>query len=43
VALDTAGSAYITGHTLSDDFPANKDCHDPTFNGNVDAWIAKLP
>lgn len=43
LALDTAGSAYITGHILSDNLPANEDCYDPTFNGNVDSWIVKLP
>ncbi len=43
LAVDMAGTAYITGHTIADDFPANEDCYDHTYNGNIDSWVAKLP
>jgi hypothetical protein len=43
IAVDTANSAYITGHTVADDFPANEDCYDHTYNGGLDNWVAKLP
>ncbi|MCJ2670447.1 MAG: SBBP repeat-containing protein [Candidatus Thermoplasmatota archaeon] len=43
IATDTAGNMYATGHTLSDDFPVNPDCYDPTYGGSTDVWIAKLP
>ena len=46
IALDSAGNAYITGETLSDEtsFPATVG-PDLTFNGNVvdrDAFVAKI-
>jgi hypothetical protein len=43
LAVDMAGSAYIVGHTIADDFPANEDCYDHTYNGNVDSWVVNLP
>ncbi len=42
IALDASGSAYVTGITLSPDFPTTIDAHDTTYNGNIDAFVAKL-
>jgi hypothetical protein len=41
IAVDTAGSAYITGETFSDDFPTTNS-FDAIFNGYIDAFVAKL-
>ncbi len=43
IALDEAGSAFITGRTDSRDFPATPDAFDTSYNsaGN-DAFVAKL-
>jgi len=41
IAVDSAGSAYVTGITDSDDFPVTPDALDPTRNGD-DAFVAKL-
>ena len=40
VALDATGNVYITGYTLSDNFPMNG--WDNTRNGRADAFIAKF-
>lgn len=42
IALDEAGSAYMTGITFSSDFPTTVGAFDPSFNGNGDAFVAKL-
>jgi hypothetical protein len=46
IAVDGVGSAYVTGHTGSSDFPTTPGAFDPTFNGGdfyyYDAFIAKL-
>jgi hypothetical protein len=34
------GRAYVTGFTTSPDYPTT---FDRTFNGNVDAFVTKLP
>ncbi|HEX5875671.1 MAG TPA: SBBP repeat-containing protein [Pyrinomonadaceae bacterium] len=41
IAVDISGSAYITGITLSADFPT-VDAVDATYNGNIDAFVTKL-
>jgi hypothetical protein len=41
LAIDAAGSAYITGHTFSPDFPTASPIQG-TLAGNKDAFIAKL-
>lgn len=41
VAVDSAGSAYITGVTLSSDF-ATANALQPTLHGNRDAFVTKL-
>jgi hypothetical protein len=42
IAVDTSGSAYITGFTLSPDFPMTVDGFDTTHNGSRDAFVTKL-
>jgi len=45
IAIDTSGSAYVTGRTRSADFPATPGAFDTTYNGppgSVDAFVAKL-
>jgi hypothetical protein len=42
IAIDSSGSAYITGTTASSDFPATPGAFDTTYNGNQDAFVAKL-
>jgi hypothetical protein len=42
IALDTAGHAYLAGHTDSVDFPITPGAFQPTFVGNVAAYVSKL-
>jgi hypothetical protein len=42
VAVDAASSAYVTGFTLSDDFPTTAAAYDPAANGSLDAFVTKL-
>jgi Beta-propeller repeat len=42
VAVDSAGSAYLTGGTVSAGFPATAGAFDMTFNGVVDAFVTKV-
>lgn len=44
IAVDSAGSAYVTGNVYSHDFPTTPGAFDPTFNGTgqYDAFVAKL-
>jgi hypothetical protein len=42
IALDRTGAAYISGNTRSPDFPT-RNALDKTFNGESDAFLAKLP
>jgi hypothetical protein len=41
IAVDSSGNAYVTGLTTSSDFPAVVG-PDTTFNGYVDAFVAKV-
>jgi hypothetical protein len=41
LALDARGNVYIAGDTNSTDFPT-KNAFDSTFNGNLNAFVAKL-
>lgn len=41
IAIDEAGNAYITGHTVSPDFPTTPGAFSPT-NNNRDVFVAKL-
>ncbi len=42
IALDGAGSAYVTGHTASPNFPTTAGAFDTTYNGADDAFVTKL-
>ena len=42
VALDDTGSAYIYGFTYSSDFPTTAGAYDTSYNGQDDAFLAKL-
>ena len=42
IAVDGAGSAYVTGWTESSDFPATPGAFDRSHNGDLDAFVAKL-
>jgi hypothetical protein len=37
------GSAYVTGFTLSTDYPTTSGVFDTTYNGNGDPFVTKLP
>lgn len=41
IAVDSAGSAYVTGYTYAPDFPVTAGAYDTTRNG-LDAFIAKF-
>ncbi len=42
IAVDAAGSAYVTGLTSSSNFPTTAGAFDTTYNGNGDAFVAEL-
>ncbi len=42
IAVDGAGSAYLTGYTNSTDFPTTAGAFDTTPNGHADAFVTKL-
>ncbi len=42
MAVDSNGSAYITGYTLSWDFPSTQDAFQRTLAGEADVYVAKL-
>lgn len=42
IAVDALGNAYITGATLSTDYPVTAGAYDVTFNGGSDVIITKL-
>jgi hypothetical protein len=42
IAVDGAGNAYVTGLTVSADFPTTPGAFDTTFNGGGDAFMTKL-
>jgi Bacterial Ig-like domain (group 3)/Beta-propeller repeat len=41
IAVDSAGSAYVTGNTESTNFPT-KNALQPAFGGSIDAFVAKI-
>jgi hypothetical protein len=41
IAIDSNNNVFIAGYTLSNDFPI-KDGYDNSYNGYVDAFVAKL-
>ncbi len=42
VATDAAGNAYVTGSTISENFPAPVEALQPSLNGGTDAYLIKL-
>jgi YVTN family beta-propeller protein len=42
IALDGGGNAYITGYTVSADFPTTPGAFDTTPNGGGDVFVAKI-
>ena len=42
IAVDSAGNAYITGHTYSTDFPTTPGASDTGLSGQRDGFVAKL-
>jgi len=42
IAVDTSGSAYVTGFTDSADFPTTAGAFDTSVNGQVDTFVTKL-
>jgi hypothetical protein len=42
IALDGSGRAYVTGKTLSANFPTTAEAFDRTQNGNYDVFVARL-
>jgi hypothetical protein len=43
IALDSAGNAYVTGNTFSNDFPTTAGAFQTTFSGgSYDAFVSKL-
>ncbi|MGQ0570273.1 MAG: DUF7948 domain-containing protein [Armatimonadota bacterium] len=42
LAVDTSRNVYVTGQTLSTDFPAPAGAFDTTPNGSTDAFVTKL-
>lgn len=42
IAVDGSGSAYVTGSTLSSDFPTTAEAFDTTHHGKYDAFLTKL-
>jgi Beta-propeller repeat len=42
IGVDAASNAYVTGVTLSADFPTTPGAFQPTFGGVVDGFVAKV-
>ncbi|MCW5860845.1 MAG: SBBP repeat-containing protein, partial [Caldilineales bacterium] len=42
VALADDGAVFVAGYTRSGDFPTTPGSFDPSFNGNRDAFVAKI-
>jgi hypothetical protein len=42
IAVDTEGAIYVSGDTLSPDFPTTPGAFDPIYNGATDAFVTKL-
>jgi hypothetical protein len=42
IAVDAEDNSYVTGQTLSTNFPATPGAFDETYNGDLDAFVVKL-
>jgi Chitobiase/beta-hexosaminidase C-terminal domain/EPTP domain/Dockerin type I domain/Beta-propeller repeat len=42
MASDSSGNIYVTGTTLSSDFPASPGAYDETYNADYDTFISKF-
>lgn len=42
IAVDETGNTYITGRTLSIDFPTTPGAFDETYNGDYDGFVVKV-
>ncbi len=42
IAVDSTGSAYVVGTTLSQNFPVTAGVVQPKFGGDIDSFVAKL-
>ena len=42
IAGDSAGNIYVTGYTLSPDFPTTADAFEPNWGGGIDLFLTKL-
>jgi hypothetical protein len=42
IAGDSAGNIYVTGYTLSPDFPTTTDGFEPQWGGGIDLFLTKL-
>jgi Beta-propeller repeat len=43
IAVDSAGNAYVSGHTFADGFPTTPGAFDTTYNGGpLDVFVTKL-
>jgi hypothetical protein len=42
IALDSAGNAYVAGHTQSTNFPTTNGAFKTTLGGSMDAFVTKL-
>jgi hypothetical protein len=42
IAVDLTGQVFVTGYTYSSNFPTTADAFDPSYNGNEDAFMARL-
>ncbi|HEX9664684.1 MAG TPA: SBBP repeat-containing protein, partial [Patescibacteria group bacterium] len=42
IIVDTAGNAYVTGHTFSANFPTTTGAFDTSSNGDIDVFVSKI-